>query len=77
MISRQNSGMTQLADLTDEDLMTRARAWRLQALQGVAHARRVAREYEFEVRRRFREATTISDALDTSPSPLRPYWFMW
>lgn len=69
--------MTQLGDLSDDDLMTRARAWRFQALQGVAHARRVAREYEAEIRRRFREATTVSDTLDSTSSQLRPFWFLW
>ena len=69
--------MTHFGELSDDDLKTRARAWRLQALQGVAHARRIALEYETEVRRRFREATTISDTLDVGQIPGRPFWLLW
>jgi hypothetical protein len=44
--------MTVLADLSDDELFSRARRWRSEAMRGSLHARGHAHEHEVELRRR-------------------------
>jgi hypothetical protein len=76
---RQNRFMTEPGQLSDFELLARARAWRREALQGVLHARGHAHEHEAEVRRRFGRATTISGPVEgaTTRRPRRWPWRLW
>ena len=49
--------MTVLADLSDDELFSRARRWRSEAMRGSLHARGHAHEHEVELRRRLARTT--------------------
>lgn len=69
--------MTDLAELTNEEVIARSRHWRSQALRGVIHARGFAHEYEVEVRRRFPCPTTICGTLETRAPQRRSWLHFW
>lgn len=69
--------MTELADLTDDTVLERARHWRSQALRGVLHARGFAHEYEQEARRRFPCPPTIRASVQQAAPRRRTIWKFW
>ena len=68
---------TKPGDLEDEDLLNRARQWRLLALRGQSEARGPAHSHEVEIRRRFGVVTTLSAPLEPAPASRRPFWRFW
>lgn len=74
----------ELSQLNDEELIAKAREWRLLALRGEQHARGIAHELECEVRRRSRtQASGEHAAKPDLPPPAsagttrRRHWSFW
>jgi hypothetical protein len=70
--------MTVLADLSDDELFSRARRWRSEAMRGSLHARGHAHEHEVELRRRSaRTASAHAPAEAAQRSPKRSLFQFW
>jgi len=69
--------MTKPGDLPDDQLMERARLWRLLALRGERHAHLPAHEHETELRRRQRAANPAPSQAHPEPQPERRLWRIW
>jgi hypothetical protein len=69
--------MTEPGELPDDELMERARLWRLMALRGERHAHGPAHEHEAELRRRQRAANPASPQAQSGPQTERRPWRFW
>jgi hypothetical protein len=73
----QNCRMTQLADLSHEELFSRAQALRSHARDDATAAMK-AEALAAEARRRFGAATTLAAPLvDRLPASRGPWWRFW
>jgi hypothetical protein len=69
--------MTEPGNLPDDQLVERARLWRLMALRGERHAHLPAHEHEAELRRRQRAAKPGPLQAHAEAQPQRRLWRFW
>lgn len=74
----------EIRELPDDELMARAREWRLRALRGEKDARGIAHELEREVRQRTKlqsgnddEPILEAQSASTTQEAPRPAWRFW